>query len=90
VQPPLLVVENLHWIDAATQAFLEGVVESLPITHILLVVNYRPKYQHGWAHETYYTQLRLDPLPSASAETMLQRLLGDDADLEPLKQLSRR
>ncbi len=86
VQPLLLVFENLHWIDAETQAFLDGLVESLPAARLLLLVNYRPEYQHGWGTKTYYTQLRLDPLPPASAETMLQSLLGDEAGLEPLTQ----
>jgi tetratricopeptide (TPR) repeat protein len=86
VQPVLLVVENLHWIDAETQAFLDGLVESLPAARLLLLVNYRPEYQHGWGQKTYYTQLRLDPLPPASAEAMLHSLLGDNADLEPLAQ----
>jgi class 3 adenylate cyclase/tetratricopeptide (TPR) repeat protein len=86
VQPLLLIFENLHWIDTETQAFLDGLVESLPATRLLLLVNYRPEYQHGWGTKTYYTQLRLDPLPPASAEAMLQSLLGEDASLEPLKQ----
>jgi class 3 adenylate cyclase len=85
VQPLLLVFENLHWIDAETQVFLDGLVESLPAARLLLLVNYRPEYQHGWRNKTYYTQLRLDPLPPASAEALLQSLLGDDAGLEPLK-----
>jgi class 3 adenylate cyclase/tetratricopeptide (TPR) repeat protein len=85
-QPLSLVFENLHWIDAETQAFLDGLVESLPAARIILLVNYRPEYQHGWGHKTYYTQLRLDPLPSASAEGMLQSLLGVDVGLEVLKQ----
>jgi class 3 adenylate cyclase/tetratricopeptide (TPR) repeat protein len=86
VQPLLLVFENLHWIDAETQALLDGLVESLPTTRLLLLVNYRPEYQHGWGQKTYYTQLRLDPLPPASAEVLLHSLLGDEASLEPLKQ----
>ena len=86
VQPLLLVFENLHWIDAETQVFLDGLVESLPAARLLLLVNYRPEYQHGWRTKTYYTQLRLDPLPPASAETLLHSLLGDDPGLEPLKQ----
>jgi tetratricopeptide (TPR) repeat protein len=87
VQPLLLVFEDLHWIDAETQALLDSLVESLPTARLLLLVNYRPEYQHGWGSKTYYTQLRLDPLPSASAEEFLAALLGDDASLEPLKQL---
>jgi hypothetical protein len=87
VQPLLLVFEDLHWIDAETQALLDGLVESLPTTQLLLLVNYRPEYRHGWGSKTYYTQLRLDPLPPASADALLQDLLGDDPSLAPLKQL---
>ena len=86
VQPLLLVFENLHWIDAETQAFLDGLVESLPAVRLLLLVNYRPEYQHGWGQKTYYTQLRLDPLPPVSIEAMLQSLLGNDPGLGPVKQ----
>jgi class 3 adenylate cyclase/predicted ATPase len=87
VQPLLLVVENLHWIDAETQAFLDSVIESLPTGRILLLVNYRPDYQHGWGSRTYYMQLRLDPLPRESAEELLDVLVGDDASLHPLRRM---
>jgi class 3 adenylate cyclase len=87
VQPLLLVFEDLHWIDAETQALLDSLVESLPTARLLLLVNYRPEYQHSWGSKTYYTQLRLDPLPPASADEFLQALLGHDPSLEPLKRL---
>src|SRR5262245_2346004 len=72
MQPLLLVFEDLHWIDAETQALLDSLVDSLPTAHVLLLVNYRPEYQHGWGGKTYYTQLRLDPLSPASADALLQ------------------
>jgi tetratricopeptide (TPR) repeat protein len=87
VQPLLLVFEDLHWIDAETQALLDSLVESLPTARLLLLVNYRPEYQHGWGSKTYYTQLRLDPLPPTSAEEFLQALLGHDSSLAPLTPL---
>ena len=87
VQPLLLVFEDLHWIDTETQALLDRLVESLPTARLLLLVNYRPEYQHGWGSKTYYTQLRLDPLPPASAEAFLAALLGDDPSLAPLTPL---
>ena len=65
---------------AETQALLDSLVESLPTARLLLLVNYRPEYQHGWGSKTYYTQLRLDPLPPASADEFLQALLGDDSE----------
>jgi tetratricopeptide (TPR) repeat protein len=87
VQPLLLVFEDLHWIDNETQALLNSLVESLPTARLLLLVNYRPEYQHGWGSKTYYTQLRLDPLPPVSADELLQALVGDDSSLTPLKRL---
>jgi tetratricopeptide (TPR) repeat protein len=87
VQPLLLVFEDLHWLDAETHALLDSLVESLPTAQLLLLVNYRLEYQHGWGSKTYYTQLRLDPLPPTSADELLQALLGDDPSLVPLKQL---
>jgi tetratricopeptide (TPR) repeat protein len=87
VQPLLLVFEDLHWIDSETQAVLDSLVEGLPTARILLLINYRPEYQHSWGSKTYYSQLRIDPLPPESAGELLQALLGDDASLLPLKGL---
>jgi tetratricopeptide (TPR) repeat protein len=87
VQPLLLVFEDLHWIGTETQALLDRLVESLPTARLLLLVNYRPEYQHGWGSKTYYAQLRLDPLPPASAEELLATLLGHDPSVQPLTQL---
>jgi class 3 adenylate cyclase/predicted ATPase len=87
VRPLLVVFENLHWIDSETQAFLNSLVDSLPTHRLLLLINYRPEYQHGWGSKTYYTQLRLDPLPQASAAELLHALLGEDASLQSLARL---
>jgi class 3 adenylate cyclase/tetratricopeptide (TPR) repeat protein len=87
VQPLGLILEDLHWIDSETQALLDSLVESLPTARILLLVNYRPEYRHEWGSKTYYTQLRLDPLPAESADGLLRALLGDDAGLTVLKRL---
>jgi class 3 adenylate cyclase/tetratricopeptide (TPR) repeat protein len=87
VQPLVLVFEDLHWIDTETQALLDSMVESLPGARVLLLVNYRPEYEHGWASKTYYTRLRLDPLSSEGADELLAAILGEDSALEPLKKL---
>jgi class 3 adenylate cyclase/predicted ATPase len=87
IQPLILVFEDLHWIDSETQAFLDGLVESLPSARILVLVNYRPEYQHAWGGKTYYTQLRIDPLPTESAEELLHAVLGSDVGLNPLRRL---
>ena len=87
VQPVLLVVEDLHWIDSETQAWLDLLVESLPTVRLLLLVNYRPEYGHGWGSKTYYQQVRLDTLPMASAQELLEGLLGTGPGLADLRRL---
>jgi predicted ATPase len=87
VQPVLVLFEDLHWIDAETQALLDSLVDSLPAARLLLLVNYRPEYQHGWSGKTYYRQLRIDALPPESADELLEGLLGNDPGLPPLKRL---
>ena len=78
-QPCVLIFEDLHWIDAETQAFLELLSESVATARLLLLVDYRPEYQHGWGSKTYYTQLRLDPLGEEEARELLAALLGEEA-----------
>src|SRR5262249_31780444 len=88
LQPVLVVVEDLHWIDAASQAVLDSLVESLPAARLLMLVNYRPEYRDAWGSKTHYTQLRLDALPQETATELLRALVGDDDPaIEPLRQL---
>ena len=85
-QPLCLVFDDLHWIDAETHAFLELLLESIPAARLLLLVNYRPEYQSSWTGKSYFSQVRIDSLPAASADEMLEVLLGSHAELGPIKQ----
>ena len=86
-RPLLWIIEDLHWVDGETQALLDALVDSLGAARLLLLVNYRPEYQHGWGNKTSYSQIRLDTLPAESTVELLDALLGDDPALAPLKQL---
>ena len=86
-QPLELIVEDLQWLDIETEAFLVYLGEGLASARILLLVNYRPEYQHDWGNKSYYTQLRLDPLGEAEARELLDGLLGADPGLAPLERL---
>ncbi|AQV93535.1 zinc-ribbon domain-containing protein [Cupriavidus necator] len=86
-QPLELLFEDLQWLDNETEAFLDVLVDHLPGARILLLLNYRPEYQHDWRAKDHYTQLRLDPLGQVEAGQLLAALLGEDATLMPLKTL---
>ena len=85
-QPLLAVLEDLHWLDAASREVLESLIESLPASRFALLVNYRPEFVHGWASLGHYRQIRLDPLTAEGARALLDRALGTDATLDSLKQ----
>jgi class 3 adenylate cyclase/tetratricopeptide (TPR) repeat protein len=87
LQPVLMVMEDLHWIDSETQAFLDAFVDSLPTVPLLLLVNYRPEYTHGWGSKTFYTQIRLDALGGRSIHELLEALVGPDPALQHVKEL---
>ena len=57
-----MIFEDLHWVDAESEALLQLIADSIGTAQILMMVNYRPEYRHNWGNKTYYTQLRLDPL----------------------------
>jgi tetratricopeptide (TPR) repeat protein len=86
-QPLLVIFEDLHWIDTETQGLLDSLAEAVPAARVVLLVTYRPEYQHHWGAKTYYTQLRIDPLTGENADVLLRLLVGDDASLPPLKRL---
>ncbi len=86
-QPLLVVFEDLHWIDGETQALLDALVDTLGSARLLLLLNYRPEYQHAWGSKSVYSQVRLDALPAETADELLDVLLGDDPSLAPLRPL---
>jgi len=80
-----LVFEDLHWIDAETETFLDLLLESIPAARILLLVNYRPEYENRWTGKSCFAQIRIDPLAAASADELLDKLLGSSAELLAIK-----
>jgi len=85
VQPVVLIFEDLHWIDGATQALLDLGADSIANARVFMLVNYRPEYRHNWTNKSYYTHMRLNALGRESAGEILAALLGESAELDALK-----
>jgi class 3 adenylate cyclase/predicted ATPase len=86
-QPVVMIFEDLHWIDDQTQALLDLLAESIRDARVLLLVTYRPDYEHDWGGLSHYLEHRLDPLTGDHADELLTTLLGDAPELQPLKSL---
>ncbi len=88
-EPGVTVIEDLHWLDPATEVFLASHVEALQATRGLTLVNFRPDYHAAWMSRSYYRQIALAPLASAAVEELLADLLGSDRSLADLFELVR-
>jgi class 3 adenylate cyclase/tetratricopeptide (TPR) repeat protein len=87
LQPLVLVFEDLQWVDAGTYALLDSLVESLPTSPLLLLVNFRPEFRHEWREKAAYIEVRVDPLAPASAAELVDALLGREPSLRAVKRL---
>jgi class 3 adenylate cyclase/tetratricopeptide (TPR) repeat protein len=75
-QPLVLVIEDLHWLDQPSEAFLTFFGESLGAAPLMLLVTYRPGYQHRWVERSYYSRVTLQPLSEAESGTLIASVLG--------------
>jgi class 3 adenylate cyclase/tetratricopeptide (TPR) repeat protein len=83
----VILIEDLHWLDAGSDLFLENLIGALPGTQTLVVVNFRPEYQAEWMRKSYYQQLPLLPLGPEAIGELLTDLLGPDPSLDGLAEL---
>ncbi|GAG31902.1 unnamed protein product, partial [marine sediment metagenome] len=92
-EPAVLLVDDLHWIDPGSDAFLARIVEAVSGTRTLLLVNFRPEYEADWTRKSHYQQLPLLPLGPEGIEELLRHLLGEDPSvtelLEPIRERTR-
>jgi class 3 adenylate cyclase/tetratricopeptide (TPR) repeat protein len=86
--PLLLIFEDLHWADVATEELFEHLLQRVSRRRILLLISARPDHQPRWLEPgDVTTHLELPPLSVANADVLLRGLLGSTPDLEPLKRL---
>jgi adenylate cyclase len=78
------LLEDLHWFDGGSEAFLDAIVEVLPATRGLLLVNFRPEYHARWMQKSYYEQMPIVPLSPEAIQELVSDLLGHDPSVERL------
>ncbi len=76
-RPIVLVVEDLHWIDATSEEFFESLVDGLTGAPLLLIATYRSGYRPRWIEKSYATQIPLQPLEAAEARRVVRAVLRD-------------
>jgi len=84
MRPAVIVLDDLQWIDKASEEYLASLAEILGGSPILLIATYRPGYQQPWIRKSYATQIALQPLDSAEARRVVDAVLGDREVPAPL------
>jgi adenylate cyclase len=77
----VVIIEDLHWIDAASEEFAEALADAVVGTPTLLVVNFRPGFAAQLTQRSYYRQINMPSLPPAQATILLRDHLGSDSSL---------
>jgi len=80
--PLVIAVEDLHWIDPASEEYLAFLSDALPATRALLVCSHRPGYRHPFRDRSYHVRITLRALAESDTTTMTSALLGT-ADMPP-------
>jgi len=83
----IVVIEDLHAVDAETQELLDAIAAKLAGERLLLMIEHRPEYKHDWGAEGHYQRVDLTPLAATSAGELFRSLMGEDPALAPLEQL---
>jgi adenylate cyclase len=77
----VVIIEDLHWIDAASEEFIEALADAVVSTTTLLVVNFRPGFVAPLLQRSHYRHISMPPLPPAQAAVLLQDHFGNDPSL---------
>ncbi len=83
-QVALMLIEDMHWIDGASLAFLSDMIKVLPEHCEMLLMNYRPEFHPPWMGDPSFEQIPLAPLGPAEVGEILRDLVGRDPSVAPL------
>lgn len=83
----VIMIEDLHWLDEASEEFASALVEAVVGTRTLLLVNYRAAYTAPWIGLPYFEQVDLADLSAPDMDALVAELLEPLTALPDIGQL---
>jgi adenylate cyclase len=83
-EPGVVFVDDLHWVDPGSEAFISQLVDVAAATRTLVLFNFRPEYRANWMQQSHYQQVPLDPLGAEEVQQLVADLLGNDKSIADL------
>ena len=84
LSPVVMVIEDLHWIDSASEELLGKIIDSEAKLRLLLLTTRRPEYAPPWLARAVVSKLLLEPLPIGDIRRLIRARPGVEALPEPL------
>src|SRR4030095_1864284 len=78
VHPQVIVYEDVHWMDQASEESLLFAADSIPASRILQILTYRTGYRHPLGERSYHTRIALDSLSTEDSAEMTKAILATD------------
>ena len=76
-RPVLMVFEDAHWVDPTSRELLDLTLDRVWELPVLLVVTFRPEFQHAWAGRAHVTVMALNRLGQRDGVALVERVAGD-------------
>jgi class 3 adenylate cyclase/tetratricopeptide (TPR) repeat protein len=76
----VVVLEDLHWLDEASEAVVLALLNSLTATRTLVLLNYRPREQAGWESLRNFQSIQLRELSREDTESLVRALISDRSE----------
>jgi adenylate cyclase len=81
----VVIIEDLHWLDEASEEFVTVLVDAVVGTHTMLLFNFRPTYTSLWMNQPHFTALELGDLTANDIDGVIQELTGAHPGLSELR-----
>jgi adenylate cyclase len=89
--PTIVLLEDLHWIDTASDEFVSALADGVADSSTLLLLNHRPEYVADWMQRSHFRSIRLSPLEAGLASDLVETILGKHLSLGSLaREITRR
>jgi class 3 adenylate cyclase/predicted ATPase len=76
-RPALMVFEDAHWIDPTSRELLDLTFDRVAQMPVLLLVTFRPEFQHAWSGQPHVTTLGLNRLGGRDGVMLVEQLAGN-------------
>src|SRR6266436_3426881 len=73
----LMVFEDAHWVDPTSRELLDLTLDRASRMPALVVLTFRPEFQHDWSGQPHVTTLALNRLGGHDGAALVEQLAGN-------------